>query len=173
MSINMKDRKADLLDDGNTPVVYTTLSQTGLAIARLLSLPIQTPSNGGPSLSDYKNNFVYLQSFTITQNQILAAAQRATKTSAGDWTITYTPAAEHVKEGKEMLAAGNRLGALKVFFGTVLTKGLANEHFGRELASPKLGLQDENYEEVVQRAFQALQLDNTVLHPAAQTSNDA
>ena len=160
----MKDRKADLLDDGNTPVVYTTVPQTGRAIARLFSLPIQTPPNGGPSLSDYKNNFVYVQSFTVTQNQILAAAQRATKTSAADWTVTYTPAVEHVKEGKDMLAAGNRLGTLKVFFGTVLTKGLANEHFGRELANPKLGLQDENYEEVVERAFQALESGDIKAH---------
>ena len=167
MSINMKDRKADLLDDGNTPVVYTTLPQIGLAIARLLSLPIHAPPVGGPSLSDYKNNFVYIESCTVSQNQILAAAQHATKTSAADWIITSIPAAQHVKEGKEMLAAGNSFGAFKVIFGTVFTKGLANEHFGRELANTKLGLQDENYEEVVQRALQALKLHRTTILPVA------
>ncbi len=55
-------RKAEIYDDDGTNTTTTTGPLGGRAIARLLSLPLHTTSSSSPSpsLSDYKNKYIYL-----------------------------------------------------------------------------------------------------------------
>ena len=155
LGIHILDRKAQFVDDGNTPVCYSTIPQSGRAVAKVLQLPVITPPGGGPSLSDYANNYVYLRSVSVSQNEILASAQRATGTAPEDWTVTYTPVDDYIAQGREMLKAGNHYGVVPILYGSVLKKGFGNQFFGRELANEKLGLKDEDLDEITKEALVA------------------
>ena len=149
----IKDRKAHFVDDGNTLTNYSTIPQTGRAVANLLQLPISTPAGGGPSISDYANNYVYLRSFSVSQNQILASVQRATGTKPEEWKLEYTQVDEFIQQGQELLKNGDRWGVVHILYGHIWKKGFGNQHFGRELANEKLGLKDEDLDEVTKRVL--------------------
>lgn len=109
------------------------------------------------SLSDHKNKYIYINSFYISQNEMLAAVQRATGTKPDDWDIMHTPADDFIKEGRERTAKGDRWGMVNVLYGSTFKKGLGDKFYGRELANKKLGLEEENLEEVVERVVKELE----------------
>jgi len=156
LGVQLKERKAHLLEGGNNnPVSLSTVPQLGRAVARLLSFPIETPAGGGPSLSDYKNSFIYIRSVSVSQNDLLASAQRVTKTTPADWQVTSQPVDEYINIGRELLKQGNRSGLYNVLYGSTFKKGLGDQFHGRELANEKLGLQDENLDDIVRQALEA------------------
>lgn len=56
-----------ILDGGNRPFSTSNLSQIGNAVVAVLSKPDETA-----------NQFIYIDSFTATQNEILAELEKAT-----------------------------------------------------------------------------------------------
>jgi hypothetical protein len=144
----MLSRKATLYDDGTNPIVTNTVSQLGRAVARLLGLPVRSSSS--PSLSDYKNKFVYIRSFSVSQKDMLSAAQRATHTAPDDWHITKISVDDYIKAGLELLRNGNRMGMMNILYGSTFKKGLGDQFYGRELANEKIGMEDEDLDEVVE-----------------------
>ena len=154
MGIHIKERKAFLVDDGETPITFSTIPQTGRAVANLLRLPISPPPDGGPSLSDYANAFVYVRSLSVSLNEILSSIQRATGTKAEEWTVTYTPVDDFISQGHEMLKTGNHFGIANILYGSVFKKGFGNQFFGRELTNNKLELSDEKLDEIVRKVLE-------------------
>ena len=63
---NWKDGKPRIYDGGDVPFSTTTVGSVGVAVVGVLSHPEET-----------KNRNVYIQDVTITQNQLLAIAQKA------------------------------------------------------------------------------------------------
>lgn len=124
-------------------------------MAKLLSLPVRSSSS--PSLSDYKNKFVYIRSFSVSQVDMLAAAQRATYTKPEDWTVSKMSVDDYIKAGPELLAEGNRMGMMNILYGSTFKKGLGDQFHGRELANEKIGLEDENLDKVVGRVIKELE----------------
>ncbi len=151
----MAAKKAEIYDDGMTAIVATTVPQVGRAVARLLCLPVQSSS---PCLSDYKNKFVYIMSFSVTQNDMLAAVQRATGTTPTDWTVTHKPVDQWIQEGREKFAKGDLMGMVNMLYGATFKKGLGDQFHGREVANEKLGLKEEDLDEVVQRVVKEIEV---------------
>ncbi|KAL9101072.1 MAG: hypothetical protein Q9163_003620 [Psora crenata] len=92
--IDIPGRKAQIYDDGSNAVTTTTVPASRPRHRRSTKLPVHMPSpspSSLPSLSDYKNKFVYMTSFSLSQIGMLAAAQRATNTQMTDWTVTHIP----------------------------------------------------------------------------------
>ncbi|KAL9594042.1 MAG: hypothetical protein Q9219_007249 [cf. Caloplaca sp. 3 TL-2023] len=105
---NFADRTIKFYDDGETKISTSTWPQVGRAVASLLSLPV-TPegSNKEACLESLRNKVIYINSFTISQKDMLASALRLTGTKEDDWKITKEPAEEvfatalrQIKEGK-------------------------------------------------------------------------
>ena len=88
---------------------------------------------------------------------MLAAAQRATHTKPEDWTVTKMPLDEYIKAGPELLAKGNRMGMMNILYGSTFKKGLGDQFHGRELANEKIGLKDEDLDEVVEGVVKQLE----------------
>lgn len=154
-SIDIPDRKATLYSGGTTPIDTATVPQVGRTVAKLLSLPIAAVST--PSLEGYKNKFVYIRSVTVSQRDMLVAAQRATGTTDADWTVDEMDVDEYISSGKERLAKGDRMGLMGVIYGATFKKGLGNKFHGQEVANKKLGVAEENVDEVVKRVVKELQ----------------
>lgn len=154
--IDIPSRKAEIYDDGTTAITTTTVPQVGLSVARLLSLPVHPPSS--PSLSDYKNKLVYITSFSVTQNDMLAAVQRATGTKSPDWTVTHTPVDQFIQEGRDKFAKGDRRGMIGLLYGSTFKRGLGDQFHGREVANEELGLKEEDLDEVTQRVVKEVEV---------------
>jgi hypothetical protein len=158
--IDIAARKAQIYDDGTNAITTTTVPQVGRAIARLLSLPVHTSSPSSPSLpslSDYRNKFVYINSFSVSQNDMLAAVQRATNTKPADWTVTHLTTDQVIQDGRDRIANGDWTGMISVLYGCTFKRGLGDQFHGREVANQKLGLEGEDLDEVVRRVVKEVE----------------
>lgn len=88
---------------------------------------------------------------------MLAAVQRETGTKPEDWSVSYTPVDDYIKEGHERTAKGDMYGMVNILYGSTFKKGLGDKFYGRELANKKLGLEEEDMEEVVKRVVKELE----------------
>jgi hypothetical protein len=148
--IDIPKRKAMIFDDGTNLITTTTISQVSRAVAVLLSLPIHS-STGSPCLSDYKNQFVYLESFSISQQDMLAAVQQATGTCPGDWSIEEKSSEDYIEEGRKEAETGEKLGIVKILYGCTFKRGLGDKFYGKKIMNKRLALPRENLKQVVER----------------------
>jgi hypothetical protein len=150
--IDVKNKTALLLDGGKAMFNTTNLPTVGLAVARLLGLPVTSTS--GPSLSDFGNKFVYIRSFLTSQREILDAVQKLTKTTDADWSITHVGGSAWIDEGPAKIARGDFTGMYNIVYGITMTEGRGgNYEATRGVSNAVLGLPEENLEETLKEAF--------------------
>jgi len=134
LHIFLKEKRADVLDDGETRFSVSTLERIGEATARILIKEEET-----------KNKTVYVQSFCVSQNQILAAYERQT---GGKWKVRRYDSNKWRDEHKAKADAGD-LDAVEEcvwYLGTVDANWESRDTFAMNL----LGLEDQNLDEVVE-----------------------
>ena len=142
------NRKVTLYDGGYTPMTTSTWPQVGRAVASLLSLPIKPENSNSPSLEQYRNGHVYIESFTLTQNEMFESILRVTGTQKSDWTISQESAAEAHTAGWEEFQAGDRMGMGKWLYGRVMgLDGVGNHAKNRGLANEALKLPKEDLDQ--------------------------
>ena len=136
---DFKTRTVTFLDDGNTRINTSTWPQTGRAVAKLLSLKVlkDDASDKSACLNDFRNKFVYVSSFNISQKDMLDSIMRVTGTSLKDWKVNYEPVKERYKSGVEEFKNGNMLGFAELLYSRSFypdmsgnyeaTKGLHND----------------------------------------------
>lgn len=146
----MPNRSAIIFDDGTSPFDATTKRQLGRAVVAAL-----LPKN----FSVTANEYIFVHSFTLTQNQVLGYLQAATNTS---WSIEYRKAAEQSVNGRtaffEIMNSGKSPLEMPEFLPAVLNMIVAvyfgypeEAHFGKKAKKwmEFLGLQAEDAETVV------------------------
>ena len=148
--IDIKNRTARLYDNGENKTTTSTMAQVGRAVASLLSLLGSGPS---PSLLDYKNKFLYINSFFVSQHDMLASVQRVTGTSPADWKVSYKPGVEAVEEGHAGIRAGDYMKAVDVLYGTNFLPGKGGDYaVTKGTANEALGLPEESLDEATKVA---------------------
>jgi hypothetical protein len=144
----VQKRTATIWDDGTVRFSATNIATVGLAVARALQRADQTA-----------NKYLYVASFTITQNELLAALQKAT--GGAEWTVTRTTLDEKVKFGQERLQQGDfwsALGPLILAAGVYSADSGSNfEPYG--LSNELLDLPKEDLQESVEKAVAAGPID--------------
>lgn len=146
--IDIKSRRATLIDDGLTKICASTWDQTGRAVAGLLDLPEER-------LRKWSNKGVYVNSFTVNQREILDAVQRVTGTSDQDWEIRYQDARERYYEGLQELQKGVRTGFAKAMYSRSFFKdGGGNFAATRGLDNDEIGLGKDDMDKAVKRAVE-------------------
>jgi hypothetical protein len=85
----------------------------------LLSLKVlpDNEQDTSPCLSNYKNKFVYIASFCLSQHEMLDSVMRVTSTAEKDWKISYRPVEEVYTEVMEMFQKGDFRGLIGVLYG--------------------------------------------------------
>ena len=113
----------------------TLIPKVGLAIARILSLPIS-------KLDTFKNKFVYISSFRTNQREILDAVQTVTQTTDADWKIEQADARKYLDEGLELMDKGEFFaGLIRRLYGILFVEGLGSDYVPkRRLENELLGL---------------------------------
>lgn len=130
-------RTATIYDGGDVPYEATTLDQVGRAITKSLKC-----------LGHTRNQCVYVNSFTVTQNEVLKTLEKVT----GDKFIVSQGTVEDLWQGgATQLKEGQPLGVLAMIAGTIYGKGrLANYSKTKGLWNEKIGLAQERLDQVIE-----------------------
>lgn len=148
--INIKDRRVTFFDDGKRVITVSTWDQCGRAIAGLLALPESGPS---PCVADYKNKNVLVNSFRVSQRDMLDSVNRVLGTTDADWAISYETTAKRIADGTEELKNGVFTGFAKIIYARVFSPGNPNSDFASERTDNEvLGLPKEDLDEATKRA---------------------
>ncbi|KAE8374387.1 hypothetical protein BDV26DRAFT_300267 [Aspergillus bertholletiae] len=131
---NVPARAVTIYDGGDVRYEATTLDQVGRAIAKSLKQPGVT-----------RNQYVYVNSYTVTQNETLRALERVT---GEKFTVSRGSVEELWQEGAAAWKEGQPLGAISMLGGAIYGKGgLAHYAVNRGLWNERLGLEQENLDE--------------------------
>lgn len=136
----LKEKKAEIINDGNEKWSASTLHQIAEATSRILQRDEIT-----------KNRMVYIQSFCVTQNEVIASFERAT---GSKWSVTKFDGKEYEREEKKKAEAGDleAIENLVWYLGAVD----ANWEGRKDFAMQDLGLKDEDLEVVVKKTVEKL-----------------
>ncbi|KAF7189447.1 Isoflavone reductase-like IRL [Pseudocercospora fuligena] len=139
LHIWLKERKMEVLDDGEAKWSASTLSQIGEATARILQRPDVT-----------KNRMIYVQSFLVSQNEVLASFEHAT---GQKWTVQRHDSKQYQAEEKKKADSGD----LEAVENLVWLLGAidANWELRKDFAMQDLGLKNEDLDEVVSNVVKA------------------
>jgi hypothetical protein len=120
-----------IFDGGNRAFSATNLSQVGNAVVAVLSKPEETA-----------NQFIYVDSFTATQNEILAELEKAT---GERWKVAEATTEEAKAEGQALFAKGDYSGLLLLLKAIFLGEGYGSD-FTKDavLGNEKLGLPNQD-----------------------------
>ncbi|KAI8580292.1 hypothetical protein K450DRAFT_237781 [Umbelopsis ramanniana AG] len=155
--IDIKNRSVTFFDDGNTRITTSTFPQVGRGVAQLLSLKV-SPDNEQdttPCLSNYKNKFAYIGSFTVNQREMLDSVMRVTNTTEQDWKIQSRPIQDIYDEASQKLQKGDYSALVTVLYSRSFFKDNAgNTALTRGLDSDKLALPKEDLDEFTKIAVE-------------------
>jgi hypothetical protein len=130
--------------------------QVGRAVAALLSLPIKSEgSKKEACLENFKNKVVYINSFTVSQKDILESACRVTGTKKDDWAITKEPAQDRYMSGIEEMKKGNHTGFIKMLYTRVFyPDGCGDVEHNKGTLNELLNLPQEDIDEATKVAIE-------------------
>lgn len=125
----------DILDGGKHRASATTLTRVAEAVVRILKL------HGDEAV---RNKTLFIQSFCISQTQLVQALEKATGTK---WTVNDYDSEKFINERREKADAGDFMANEDLVFaiGTLYADWTQRDDFAMEL----LGFEDEDYEKVV------------------------
>lgn len=104
---------------------------------------------------DFKNRYVYVSDFTISQNDIFEASLKTTKTTREDWTITHRTADGLKKEGLDKIGNGNLAGALDLIFASIFKAGLGSDFSAtHKLDNEAVGLRESDLVETTKAVLE-------------------
>lgn len=136
LGFDLSNHKAMIFDDGNQPFSASTLPLIGDAVAQALLKPDITA-----------NKYVYVYSFTTTQNEVLAALE---KVQGMPWHVETVQSESKIHEAQEILKSG---GDAVAAFRLLLLALSYNPGYGNDFRSKDsnraLGLQKEMMEDVI------------------------
>jgi hypothetical protein len=135
LHIWIKERRAEILDDGEVKWSTSTLSRIGEATAKIFL-----------NLEATKNKMIFAQSFCVSQNQVIKAYEGATGTS---WDVKQIDSKMYEKQEKAKADDGD-LEAVENLVWILGTED-ANWETKDTFAMKSLGLQNEELDDVVKR----------------------
>jgi len=152
-------RTATFYDDGKTQMSLSSMPQVGRAVTALLSLPVDKEEGKGTSISDFRNQQIYVASFTTSQAEIFESVLRVTGDKREDWKIEHVTSRERFEQGVKVLKQGERLGFVRMLYARTLfpVPGVANSEKTHGLSNEAIGLQKEDMDEATTRAIERTQ----------------
>ena len=142
--IDVENKTATFYNDGEAKTNTTTLPQVGLAIARLLALPVA-------QLEKYIDGYVFIRSFELSQRDILDSVSRVTQTPLSSWKIQNVDVDAAIEDAKEAMARGEFKPA--IVYGNAFKEGRGGLYGGKELSNKILGLPELDLDTETRRAL--------------------
>jgi hypothetical protein len=141
------NKQVTLFDEGETKIGTSTWPQVGRAVAALMSLSSE-------ELKQFKNKQVYVNSFTLSQKDMLESVLRVTGDKIDDWTVTKEPAKERYTQGIEAMQKGDRGGFVRMMYTRVFyPDGCGDYETNKGVSNEVLGLPKEDLDEATKVAI--------------------
>ncbi|KAK6442728.1 hypothetical protein LTR95_001044 [Oleoguttula sp. CCFEE 5521] len=158
---DFENKTVTFFDEGETKVNTSTWRQVGRAVAALLSLPIK--AEGGDQehcLDHFRDQMVYISSFTVNQRDMLASVLRVTGDKESDWTIKKEGAVERYEAAAVEMKKGDRAAFARWMYTRVFYADDSG-HYGKTmgLANELLGLPEEDIDEATKIAMERAEGD--------------
>jgi hypothetical protein len=143
-------------DDGETKISSSTWPQVGRAVAALLSLPIKPEGDDAERcLEHFRNKIVYVNSFNVSQKDMLDSVLRVTGDKREDWTIQKEPARERYAIAAKALQGGDRMAYVRMMYTRIFFDDGNGNFEARVGTSNKiLGLEHEDLDEATARSIE-------------------
>lgn len=130
-------------------------NQVGRAVAAILSLPIKAEgSSQEASLEKFKDQVVYIKSFTVSQKDMLESAFRVTGTKESDWKLTKEPSQERFTTGLQEIKEGKRIGFAKMLYTRVFYRDGCGNTDHKGTLNSTLALPEESIDEATKIAIE-------------------
>jgi len=133
LHFDLKSQKAEILDDGNAKTSQSTFSQLSKAVLRIFDKEAETA-----------NKMLFLQSFCVSQNEVLRSLEKVTGTK---WAVEHISTEEFIKEHKPAADAGDSIAIDHLVFALGVLDG--NWEVKEGFSMSLLGLQNEDLDKVV------------------------
>lgn len=143
LGFNIKEKRAEIWDGGNVKFSSTNLSTIGKAIVSILSTTER--------LSATENKYVFIASHTVTQNEVLAAFEKAT----GEWSIERVHGEKATAKAREGFANGDYSTIPDLIRSAFLPQDELGNSEKKGLSNDVLGLPKESLEADIKRAVGA------------------
>jgi hypothetical protein len=145
---DFEKKAVTLFDEGDTKISISTWPQVGRAVVALLSLPVSRDGDGETCLEDFRNRYVYVNSFTLSQNDMFDSVIRVTGTRREDWKVEKEPVKERFAKAEEQMKRGNWAAAGGWLYGRIFFPDeVGNHEKTRGLQNEALGLPKEELDE--------------------------
>ncbi|KAK6345795.1 hypothetical protein TWF730_010138 [Orbilia blumenaviensis] len=137
LGFDIPARRATIYDLGDRPFTASTIAQVSSAVVGVLQNPDKT-----------ENKYVYIGSFTTTQNEILATLEAV---AGGSWIVEKTSSVEKVETGKEQVVRRRDSSAIRPLITAAMYHEQSGSNFEDEvgLSNDVLGLHKEDLETVI------------------------
>lgn len=152
---DFKKQELTLFDEGEHKIVTSSWTQSGRAVAKVLSLPIlpQDEQDKSLTVSKWRDDTIYIKSFDVSQKDLLASVLRVTGTKETDWKIAKVDVHKRFQEAADKMAKGD--------FSAFATKMYSRYFYGDEarevsakVQNDILGLPEEDLDTAVSEAVQ-------------------
>ena len=147
---DLKKKALTLFDGGNVKINASTWPQCGRAIAKLLSLK-EVPDDEhdeSPTLSQLRDQCVYVSSFRVSQRDVFDSVKRVTGTTDAEWEIHNEETKKRYEEGLQMAKKGYAEGWMKMGYSRMFfPDGAGDYETTRGLHNERLGLTSEDLDQ--------------------------
>ena len=137
LHMDLQARTADILDGSRLRTSTSTLARVADAVVRVLKRADDPRT---------RNRMLFVQSFCVTQLEILAALERAT---GSKWNVKHYDSEDFIKQYRAKVDAGDTDAMEDIVFALGVIDGDWEDR--EDFAMDLLGLENENLDEVVQR----------------------
>jgi nucleoside-diphosphate-sugar epimerase len=140
LHFDLRKRATDIVDYGRYRSSMSTLGRVSEAVVAVLARDDDRT----------KNRVLFIQSFCVSQLDVLAALERAT---GAQWEIRHLDSDEYIRERKAKADAGDKQAVEDLVFVLGTLDGNWEERDG--FAMKLLGLKNENLDEVIRRVVES------------------
>lgn len=147
-------RQVTFFDEGQTKISISTWPQVGRGVAALLSLPIKAEGSG-TGLEDLRNRIVFMNSFTVNQQEMFESVLRVTGTKASEWKVGKQDIVERYNDGAATMKKGDRRGFVRMMYSRVFYRdGNGDFESNRGTLNSVLGLPKEDLDTATKAAVE-------------------
>lgn len=151
---DVEKKTAIFFGDGEVPLSTSTFVQNARGAAKALALPLLAKDEGDKSvtLSQYRNDFVRVNSFLTTQKEMLEALAKATGTGKGEWKVENVEAKEYYEKAKAEMLKGDYSAFSRALYSRLFYPDAPGKLENTD--NERLGLPKEDFQEATNRALE-------------------